>query len=290
MEQSIKLLSFDVFKENEKWIYNTITQRDAQAIKWATLSSDQTQLFLYREISPSSSATPAFVIDIPTTSLDGVIKKVANATAGHVATFLADGTIQDSGIVASELAKKSEVTKEISEKISQASHMQKEIVTELPSSDAADANTFYLLKIASATGKDKYEIYTLIGNEVILIDDTSVDLSGYSSTEQMVAAIGTAKTEAISQSTAAAATDATSKANKALSDAKAYSDSKTSVISGQITTLTTSVDGHTTSIQAINTSLSSQSDRISALENEELLIATEAEALAAFNEIFGTAT
>ena len=73
--------------------------------------------------------------------------------------------------------------------VAASGHMKKEVVTELPAADAADENTFYLM-MNDETGH--YDIYGLIGGAVVLLDDTSVDLSQYSTTEQMNAAIAAA--------------------------------------------------------------------------------------------------
>lgn len=67
----------------------------------------------------------------------------------------------------------------VGEQISNADHLKREIVTEIPSSETADKNTIYMLKIESATGNDKYREYLLIDGTVQCIGDTSVDLTDY---------------------------------------------------------------------------------------------------------------
>lgn len=67
----------------------------------------------------------------------------------------------------------------VGEQISNADHLRREIVTEIPSSETADKNTIYMLKIESATGNDKYREYLLIDGTVQCIGDTSVDLTDY---------------------------------------------------------------------------------------------------------------
>lgn len=73
--------------------------------------------------------------------------------------------------------------------VAASGHMKKEVVESLPSAADADENTFYLLMNAE-TGH--YDIYGLIGGDVVLLDDTSVDLSQYSTTEQMNEAVAAA--------------------------------------------------------------------------------------------------
>ena len=70
--------------------------------------------------------------------------------------------------------------------IAAATHLKKEVVESVPSADAADENTLYLV-MNSETGH--YDIYGLVNGEVVLLDDTTVDMSNYSTTEQMNAAI-----------------------------------------------------------------------------------------------------
>lgn len=282
MADTKKFLTFEVFQANESWIRDYINQKDALSIKTVSLSSDNTRLEFYKVDSPTSSTPPAISIEIPVTSLDSVIKKVMGATVGDVATLTADGSIADSGIKATDLATISAVAQMIAEKISQASHMKKELVTTLPSPDKADANTFYLVKKDSVTGADKYEIWTLIGSDLIMIDDTSIDLSGYIDTATLTAALARIKSEALAE----AATVAQQKADAALSSAKAYTDSEVAKVGTRVGTLETTVSQHTTSITNINNTLSTHSDRITALEEKEPEVATEEEALAAFNAIF----
>lgn len=73
--------------------------------------------------------------------------------------------------------------------VAASGHLKKEVVETLPAAGDADGNTLYL-KMNAETGH--YDIYGLVGSEVVLLDDTSVDLSQYSTTEQMNAAISAA--------------------------------------------------------------------------------------------------
>ena len=70
----------------------------------------------------------------------------------------------------------------VGEQISNADHLKREIVTEIPKPETADKNTIYMLKIESATGNDKYREYLLIDGTVQCIGDTSVDLTDYAKT------------------------------------------------------------------------------------------------------------
>lgn len=67
----------------------------------------------------------------------------------------------------------------VGEQISNADHLKREIVTEIPKPETADENTIYMLKIESVAGNDKYREYLLIDETVQCVGDTSVDLTDY---------------------------------------------------------------------------------------------------------------
>ena len=67
----------------------------------------------------------------------------------------------------------------VGEQISNADHLKREIVTEIPKPETADENTIYMLKIESVVGNDKYREYLLIDGIVQCVGDTSVDLTDY---------------------------------------------------------------------------------------------------------------
>lgn len=89
----------------------------------------------------------------------------------------------------------------------------------------SNGNTFKVAAVSEATFSvgdavalpvDHYDEYLFINGTFEKIGDSKVDLSGYAMTESVTAAVNAAKE--------AAAADATTKADKALSDAKSYSD------------------------------------------------------------------
>ena len=288
MTEKIKYISLEGWQANEQWIRNYIDTKDAASIKSVGVSTNGKKLYFYKTANPSSDTAPAFEIELPDPDLDAYVRKIMNATAGHVAVVNADGTYRDGGVALTALAKSADVSREIAEKISQSSHMKKELVTALPSAAAADDNTFYLIKINSATGKDKYEIWTKIGDELVLIDDTSIDLSGYVDQATLASQLAALKKEAVDAATAAAATDAANKAKQALNDAKAYTDGKTNPLTAKVSTLENTVSGIQSNITTIHSTISSQGDRIHALETEmdRMEVATNDELLTIFNSIF----
>lgn len=288
MAEISKLLTLDVWGKNEQWIYDYISAKDAQAIKSVALSADHKHLYFYKITNPTVDSVPAFTIDLPEPDLADVLRKITGAGENNVTTFNATGGIKDSGVAIADLARKTEVSAEIAKKISEVSHMKKEIVQELPNSKDADANTFYLIKVDTVTGKDKYEIWTLIGDELICIDDTTVDLTGYITSGELATALATIKSEAIASAVEQAAADATEKANKALSDAKAYTDSKVTPLTNRVTELETAKETIENNITNINNTLHTHDERIKAVEaaTGNIDFATEAEALDMFNKIF----
>lgn len=68
--------------------------------------------------------------------------------------------------------------------IAAANHLKYSIVDALPSAEDADANTWYML-YNEETGH--YDIYGLIEGEVRIIDDTTIDLTGYTTEDAMKA-------------------------------------------------------------------------------------------------------
>ena len=71
-------------------------------------------------------------------------------------------------------------TKEyVAEQIANASHLKREIVNIIPEADAAEENTIYMFKVESVLGDDKYQEWQLINGEMMLVGDTSIDLTGY---------------------------------------------------------------------------------------------------------------
>lgn len=143
----------------------------------------------------------------------------------------------------------------IAEAVANAHHLKREIVNTLPDVATANEDTIYMVSDAGDTGvagsnKSVYTEYMLVNGAFERIGTSDVDLSNYFTKDQVTDAIGAAKTEAAADAQikadaakeaaiTAAATDATTKADaakaaaiteagkkadKALEDAKTYSD------------------------------------------------------------------
>lgn len=120
---------------------------------------------------------------------------------------------------------KDETRSEITTAIANADHLKRVIVDQLPSVDTADEHTIYMIKKTNPLGENAYDEYMVVNNQGVKklekIGDSAVDLTDYAKKQE----VATAKQEAITSATEAAALDATTKADKALSDAKEYTDS-----------------------------------------------------------------
>ena len=115
---------------------------------------------------------------------------------------------------------KEETKNEIKTEIGKAGHLKREIVTQLPEPSAADEHTIYMVAKSAKEGQNEYDEYMVVNVQGVKklekIGDSKVDLTNYA----LKTEVATAKQEAINT----AAGDATTKANKALQDAKKYSD------------------------------------------------------------------
>lgn len=82
-----------------------------------------------------------------------------------------------------------QVSTAIQAAISASGHAHFEKVDAVPSAETAEDNVLYLVMNAET---NHYDIYAKVGTEVVLIDDTTVDLSAYATTEAMNGAISDA--------------------------------------------------------------------------------------------------
>lgn len=60
-----------------------------------------------------------------------------------------------------------------------SAHLMREIVDKVPEANFANDQTIYMLKIEGVTGPDKYQEWMRINGEMVMIGDTSVDLSQF---------------------------------------------------------------------------------------------------------------
>lgn len=273
---TIKYVSFDNLQLYDTLLKEYMSAEDAKSLKTVALSEDGKKLLFYRVSEPVGETTPAYEIELPETDLTGLMPKIANATNGNIGIFQ-DGTIVDSGKALADVATIEYVDRKVVEGVAGASALTKQIVTQVPTAEDAIENVIYLLKVSDAVGDDKYEEYTLIGGEVVMIGTTSTDLTDYETREQTQAKIDAAKQAAIDSAVATAATDATTKADKALADSKLYTDQEI----GEVETRVTEVEGDITTIEdnvtTINNTVTTHGDRLTALEQDMNAIETATE-------------
>lgn len=157
--------------------------------------------------------------------------------------------------------------------IAAANHLKYSVVEALPEASAADANTWYLL-LNEETGH--YDIYGLIEGELKLIDDTTIDLTGYSTTEAMKAYVAQ---EITALNVGQYATDEEmAAAVKRIGDLETalgnyYTKTETEeYVGGQFEAFQTSVIDH------ITASITALGDRVTALEEGMDGYATDEEA------------
>lgn len=131
----------------------------------------------------------AYKANISESDLDEALKasiaaKATNAdlSALEVRVTTVEGkvqTLENAGFQNAE-----QVAAAIQDAIAGANHLKYEIVDAAPTAENADANTWYMV-LNAETGH--YDIYGLLNGEVRLIDDTTIDLTGYSTTAAMEA-------------------------------------------------------------------------------------------------------
>ena len=101
-----------VFTEANLSLYDQLVKQyidgaDSKAIKSVAISGNT--LKFYKISEPVGDSVPAYTITLPEADISGLIPKITGATAGNVVTAKADGTVEDSGIKAADLATKAEV-------------------------------------------------------------------------------------------------------------------------------------------------------------------------------------
>lgn len=140
----------------------------------------------------------AYKAQISESDLDDALKAsiAAKATAADLSALTvrvetAEGTIEEiqgdiETLQNAGYQTSAQVEAAIQAAVAASGHAHFEKVDSVPTAETAEENVLYLVMNAT-TGH--YDIYALVAGEVELIDDTTVDMSNYSTTEQMNAAI-----------------------------------------------------------------------------------------------------
>lgn len=200
-------------------------------------------------------------------------KKVDQNTTAieNLKTQKADSATTLKGYGITDAYTKGEVDSAITTAVANADHLKREIVSVLPQTSDADENTIYMVSVESGEGNQKYEEFMLINGEFEKIGDSAVDLTNYATKTE----VETAKQEAITS----AASDAQTKADKALSDAKGYVDTKDSAMGARVEAVETAIgEGGSVdlAIKAAKKAGDDASAAVTALTNGQVKTNTEA--------------
>ena len=166
-----------------------ITGLQALAYK-AKISESDLDDALLASIAAKATAADLSALTVRVTTLEGAVEEIQ----GDVES------LQNAGYQTS-----AQVQTAIQTAIAASGHAHFEKVDAVPAVETAKENVLYLVM---NTTTNHYDIYALVGASVERLDDTTVDLSAYSTTEQMNAAISAA-VEALSIGDYAKAVDLT---------------------------------------------------------------------------------
>lgn len=246
----------------DQLIRGRIDAGDAPALKTVALSQDGKKMLFYNVSEPVGSTPPVYEIEFPEDDsiLDKVMRKVATALDGNIGIF-SNGTIIDSGKSFADYYTKTEVLEEIAK----ASKLEKRIVTTLPPLSEAKDNVIYMIKDNTVTGGDKYREYTLIDGQLVMIGDTSVDLSGYVSDQDLADAVQGIKTEVISEVMSDVQDMIDDATDDILASANQYTDQQVGVVTQQLTTINNNIATNATNISNLQTTVNTHTDQITAL-------------------------
>ena len=106
-DTKLQVFTYDNLALYDELLKGYIDAEDAKSLK--TVAIDGNTLKFYRVSEPVGETAPAYTITLPETDISGLIPKITGATAGNIVTAKADGTVEDSGIKAADLATKAEV-------------------------------------------------------------------------------------------------------------------------------------------------------------------------------------
>ena len=106
-DTKLQVFTYDNLALYDGLLKGYVDAEDAKSLK--TVAIDGNTLKFYRVSEPVGETAPAYTITLPETDISGLIPKITGATAGNVVTAKADGTVEDSGIKAADLATKAEV-------------------------------------------------------------------------------------------------------------------------------------------------------------------------------------
>lgn len=207
----LDLNGLSIYTEESKKVMDT---KDAEILKQSKAYAD----------GLGSNYDPAGIAQTKVDALaNGQVTTNKNDIAG-LKNSKANKATTLSGYGIADAYTKTQTTAEINKAVANAGHLKRTIVTQLPAVESADEHTIYMVAKNSGSGNNVYDEYFLVvtgqtGSQTKKfekIGDSAVNLTNYATKNE----VATAKQEAIN----AASTDASTKSNKALADAKSYAD------------------------------------------------------------------
>lgn len=257
-----KYLSLEGLQLYDQLLKARIDAGDARSIKTVALNDQGTKMLFYNVSEPVGSTQPVYEIEFPNdgSSLDSVMHKVASAINGNIGIFQ-NGTIVDSGKSFSDYYTKAEVNSEIA----RSNKLSKSIVNELPTAANAQENIIYMIKDTSATGNDKYKEYMLINGQLVMIGDTSTDMTDYVQQSELPTIQSTIATNVTTQIMGDVQDAIDDASDDTLNAARQYTDQEIGTVNGTISTLSSSVSGNTSAITALQTTVSTHTTQISTI-------------------------
>ena len=126
-----------------------------------------------------------------TTTVEGLSATVAGHTEdiSNLQANKADKATTLEGYGITDAMTSTQITEAIASAIAATGHASFEIADAIPTPETAEDHVLYLVK---NTNTHYYDIYAKVSGEVVRLDDVSVDLSDYSTTEEMNEAISAA--------------------------------------------------------------------------------------------------
>lgn len=119
------------------------------------------------------------------TDNSGVVDN-AEKLGGQLPSYYAAKSTTLAGYGISNAFTKDETNSAIATAVANAGHLKRTIVTSLPAIASADANTIYMLKADDSSSDNKYVEYMAINGAWEKTGDTTVDLTPYQKTEDLV--------------------------------------------------------------------------------------------------------
>lgn len=205
-----KFLDLTGLTSYDKKIKSTIDTKDATTLQQAKSYADG----LGVNYDPAGTAQ---------TKVNALEKGQVTTNKNDIATLKtgkADKSTTLAGYGIGDAYTKGQTDSAIKSAIANSGHLKRTIVTQLPEASAADEHTIYMIKKSSPDGTNAYDEYMVVNEsgtkKLEKVGDSKVDLTNYATKTE----VQTAKSQAIST----ASGDATTKANKALEDAKTYAN------------------------------------------------------------------